>query len=557
MSSPVLWGPNNISSNLESGMQFSGQAGPSIQTGAVNPSLVATNGIIGSIYLNSATAIIYSKNDNGVTTNWRPVLTSTNSFAPTIQLFTSGSGTYTTPSNVSYIHVRMLGAGGGGGGNGTAGASTGGNGSASSFGVLTASGGTGSAFSTATAATVSGGPGGSATGGNLLNMTGGQGQGSGFVSGGGPTGFLTGGAGGSSVLGPGGVSGGNLAGTSAAVNTGGGGAGAGNTNACYGAAGAGAGGYVEHILNGPALSYSYSVGAGGTAGAAGTSGTTGGAGGSGYIEITEYYVAPSQQITTVNDDVGAIVTSATVTAPGGTLLADGSAVLRSTYSALFTKIGTTWGAGDGSTTFNLPDLRGIFLRGAGTNGLLTTGNTGTLGQYQGDQMQGHVHQEVVNGGGGATNMPQNVAAGSPTIISVTTGSPVSDGVNGTPRTGTETRPSNAGVLYFIRYSPSTGLGTAAAGGGGISRVVLSVAIATTAAAAASTDYVYFVSGTTTITLPTAVSNTNQYRIKNTGTNTVTIATTSAQTIDGSSTAPLPVANTALILISDGSNWRIT
>lgn len=54
------------------------------------------------------------------------------------------------------------------------------------------------------------------------------------------------------------------------------------------------------------------------------------------------------------------------TVPDGYLLCDGSAVSRTTYSALFAAIGTTWGAGDASTTFNLPDSRGRFLLGEGT-----------------------------------------------------------------------------------------------------------------------------------------------------------------------------------------------
>ena len=90
----------------------------------------------------------------------------------------------------------------------------------------------------------------------------------------------------------------------------------------------------------------------------------------------------------------------------------------------------------------------------------------------------------------------------------------------------------------------------------IRRSISSISTPTTAGSAAATDYVYFVSGTTTLTLPTAVGNTNLYTVKNTGVATVTIATTSAQTIDGSSSASLPVANTSLDLISDGSNWRI-
>jgi microcystin-dependent protein len=50
-------------------------------------------------------------------------------------------------------------------------------------------------------------------------------------------------------------------------------------------------------------------------------------------------------------------------APDGWLLCNGAAVSRSTYSDLFAAIGTTFGAGNGSTTFTLPDLRGEFLRG--------------------------------------------------------------------------------------------------------------------------------------------------------------------------------------------------
>lgn len=96
----------------------------------------------------------------------------------------------------------------------------------------------------------------------------------------------------------------------------------------------------------------------------------------------------------------------------------------------------------------------------------------------------------------------------------------------------------------------------AAASAGISRSINSISSNTNAGSAANTDYVYFVSGTTTLTLPTAVGNTNRYTVKNTGAGTIIIATTSAQTIDGSASASLPVANTSLDLISDNANWRI-
>lgn len=86
--------------------------------------------------------------------------------------------------------------------------------------------------------------------------------------------------------------------------------------------------------------------------------------------------------------------------PAGWLLCDGSAVSRSAYANLYNAIGVAWGTGDGATTFNLPDLRGMFLRGmagsdtvadpdantrlANANG----GNSGNnVGSYQGDAIR--------------------------------------------------------------------------------------------------------------------------------------------------------------------------
>ena len=60
---------------------------------------------------------------------------------------------------------------------------------------------------------------------------------------------------------------------------------------------------------------------------------------------------------------GAVMYFAGQTAPTGWLKANGAAVSRSTYAALFAAIGTTYGAGDGRSTFNLPDLRSEFVRG--------------------------------------------------------------------------------------------------------------------------------------------------------------------------------------------------
>lgn len=68
---------------------------------------------------------------------------------------------------------------------------------------------------------------------------------------------------------------------------------------------------------------------------------------------------------------GAMMSYAGAAAPTGWLLCDGSAVSRTTYAGLFGVLGTTYGSGDGSTTFNLPDLRGRTVVGAGTGAGLT------------------------------------------------------------------------------------------------------------------------------------------------------------------------------------------
>ena len=112
-------------------------------------------------------------------------------------------------------------------------------------------------------------------------------------------------------------------------------------------------------------------------------------------------------------------------------------------------------------------------------------------------------------------------------------------------------------IYWTSSTPTRyQLDQQSVGGSGITRSVNSISSPATAGATAATDYVYFVSGTTTLTLPTAVGNLNRYSIKNVGVNTVTISTTASQTIDGSVGITLPVQYTSVDLISDGANWNV-
>lgn len=74
--------------------------------------------------------------------------------------------------------------------------------------------------------------------------------------------------------------------------------------------------------------------------------------------------------------VGAMLAYGGSTAPTGWLICDGAAISRSSYSALFAILGTVYGVGDGSITFNLPDKRGRSSMGAGTGSGLTARTRG-------------------------------------------------------------------------------------------------------------------------------------------------------------------------------------
>ena len=77
--------------------------------------------------------------------------------------------------------------------------------------------------------------------------------------------------------------------------------------------------------------------------------------------------------------VATVLSYAGSTAPAGWLLCNGAAVSRTTYAGLFSVIGTTYGAGDGSTTFNVPDARGRSIIGAGAGTGLTNRALGATG----------------------------------------------------------------------------------------------------------------------------------------------------------------------------------
>ena len=114
--------------------------------------------------------------------------------------------------------------------------------------------------------------------------------------------------------------------------------------------------------------------------------------------------------------VGSVIAMATPTAPAGYLECNGAAVSRVSYRTLFGLIGTYYGGGDGSTTFNLPDLRGEFIRGW-DNGRGVDGGR-VIGSFQDKDTSTatHTHADGTGGTGNAatvtfpiTNRPRNRA----------------------------------------------------------------------------------------------------------------------------------------------------
>ncbi|MBI2722927.1 MAG: tail fiber protein [Bacteroidetes bacterium] len=157
-------------------------------------------------------------------------------------------------------------------------------------------------------------------------------------------------------------------------------------------------------------------------------------------------------------------------APAGYLLCDGSAVSRTVYSKLFNVMGTAYGAGDGSTTFNLPDLRGQFLRGVdGSAGndpdkLTRTasapgGNVGNIvGSREADAFQGHGHSLIRPSDGGIVGTAPGTLGTSPGSACQPSGpdvviasNPLTLSAYGTAKISIESRPKNIYVNFIVKY----------------------------------------------------------------------------------------------------------
>lgn len=116
---------------------------------------------------------------------------------------------------------------------------------------------------------------------------------------------------------------------------------------------------------------------------------------------------------------GALLEYGAAAAPTGWLLCDGSAISRATYATLFGVVGTTYGVGDGSTTFNLPDLRGRVAVGYAASGGHT--DVSTLGANDGvsaaNRRAKHRHTPHSHSGGAAAPVGALSGGGGTVIVS--------------------------------------------------------------------------------------------------------------------------------------------
>ena len=187
--------------------------------------------------------------------------------------------------------------------------------------------------------------------------------------------------------------------------------------------------------------------------------------GSGALSFTTVQGVPS----------GSVFCMAVATVPSGYLECNGAAVSRSTYSVLFAVIGTAYGTGNGSSTFNLPDLRGEFVRGfdngrgVDSGRSIASSQSSQFGQHNHNVSAsssssvtdpGHQHSmsvgffNSVNSGGalsfkdaGTSNRINTNTTG----ISVSTSTSISQSNRGGTSNSSETRPRSIAMMYVIKF----------------------------------------------------------------------------------------------------------
>ena len=159
-----------------------------------------------------------------------------------------------------------------------------------------------------------------------------------------------------------------------------------------------------------------------------------------------------------DNPIGTIIPYGGATAPAGWRLCNGQAVSRTAFAELFSVIGTSFGSGDGSTTFNLPDMRESVPKGAGETGNTVGAHVKSgglaVGEFLDDRVQDHVHYAYTYQGQDCTGQMMNVSLGPSDsfarCIPVGTANGYDTGSAKNVRKGTTTEVKSVGVNYIIK-----------------------------------------------------------------------------------------------------------
>ena len=147
---------------------------------------------------------------------------------------------------------------------------------------------------------------------------------------------------------------------------------------------------------------------------------------------------------------GGMMMWGTASAPFGYLLCNGAAVSRSTYSALFAILGTAYGSGDGSTTFNVPDFRDRFPVGAGT-----TYSANSTGGSANATLVSHTHTATSTDAGHTHNIQVSNLSGA-SVDDRLAGSGADYGIANVNDSGTNVKSSTASITTTISTEGSSG-----------------------------------------------------------------------------------------------------
>ncbi len=172
------------------------------------------------------------------------------------------------------------------------------------------------------------------------------------------------------------------------------------------------------------------------------------------LKLDSNALIPATNLPNISEPIGNVLMWTSTIIPEGYLECNGQAVSRSAFSELYAKIGTTFGSGNGSTTFNIPDLRGEFLRGWDHGkGIDRERALGSL-QSQSSNYLAEVQNVSTAGALGKVNVPENGNWSSPGLICSVTNT---NNATAYRNSGNETRPRNIALMFIIKVKSVIGV----------------------------------------------------------------------------------------------------